>query len=485
MSACRWIRGLLLIGLPCAPLVAQDSTAAIRGTVLDRVNRGPLVGAKVVASRAAGPDRVAAPHDFFATTDSSGHFAITSLPAAVYLVTVEHPWLDSTGFEVAPSTVDLRDGRPHTLSLAVASGSAIRSAFCPAGARDSTTGVVEGQVLDARSDRPVAGARVLFVWSDFTVDLRTGRATPVHQAVAANTAGDGSFVVCGIPRSQAFLMQAQIGERSATGAIEDVIPRAGVLVRTLRIATTRAGMATVSGEVRRAGTQLPVAGAHVHVFGVDGDVSTAADGTFRLDDVPIGTQSIEVTALGLRPGRHALDVRPDAANRVNIALSGTAQELDTVKAIAKAVEAPALRDEFDQRVHRGTGQYITEDMIARMHPWKTTDLVRYLRGYEYRADTVFSTRGEYALGIGGTNCTPLLGGSSTCKPVHHGGGTCKPVLFIDGSGADSMNEVLPSAIHGIEVYAGDSSVPLTFSSTAITSGCGMILIWTKGPPGPD
>ena len=120
-----------------------------------------------------------------------------------------------------------------------------------------------------------------------------------------------------------------------------------------------------------------------------------------------------------------------------------------------APNAAALRDEFDQRVkvHAG-GQYITEEIIARTRPWRTTDLLRHVSGFEFRRDTVFSTRGQYEIG---------------------GRGACKPVLLIDGHPADTMNEVLPVAIHGIEIYPSSLGVPQKYPFSA----CGAIFIWTK------
>ena len=93
-------------------------------------------------------------------------------------------------------------------------------------------------------------------------------------------------------------------------------------------------------------------------------------------------------------------------------------------------------------------------MIARTHPWKTSELIRYVRGFEVRADTVFGKRGDYELG---------------------GTGQCKPLILIDGSPADLMDEVLPIAIHGIEFYASSVNVPLKYPASA----CGAIYIWMK------
>ncbi len=454
-----WLGKLLVLTLPFATASAQDVSLAIRGTVTDSIHARPLVGAKVVASRAVPPESVTVAHDFAATTDANGRFTIASLTPAIYLITVEHPWLDSTGFDVSARTVDLRDKHSVQLSLAVPSGNTIRSAFCGKIARDTSLGLVEGYVHDALSDAPEAEVRVLFAWSDFTVDRRTARATPRYHTVAAKTASDGSFAVCGLPISTTLLMQAQIGERASTGAVEVQIPPGGVLVESLRIAATKTATASISGVVIRDGSsQRPVVGAHVHVFGANEEVLTGDDGGFHLNAVEIGTQSIEVTAVGFRPRRYAIEVHDGSPIKVNLVLPEMAQMLDTVRSTTHRGGAPALRDEFDARAVRGTGQYINEDMIAKTKPWQTTDLLRYVHGFEFKSDTVFSKRGEIEV---------------------MGTGICRPLLLIDGSPADSMNEVLPIAIHGIEVYASSINVPIQYSATATATGCGAILIWTK------
>jgi hypothetical protein len=234
------IRLCSLLLLPIAVVRSQD-VVPLRGIVIDSLHHGPLVGAKVVAARAALTDAPGAQHEFAGFTDSNGRFEIPALAPAVYLVTVEHPWLDSTGFEVPAQTVDLRDKRSGSVALGVPSGATIRAAFCKSTSRDSTLGMVEGFVRDATSGQPVGAVRIVFDWTHFSVDLRTGRSLPKHHALAASTARDGSYTVCGIPVAQSFLMQGQIGERAATGAIEASIPAGGVLLENMRIAAGTPG----------------------------------------------------------------------------------------------------------------------------------------------------------------------------------------------------------------------------------------------------
>ncbi len=85
----------MVMGIPLSFAAAQDASASLRGTVIDSIRRAPLVGATVIALRAA-TNAEADARDYSATTDARGKFAINALPPGLYMITVEHPWLDST-----------------------------------------------------------------------------------------------------------------------------------------------------------------------------------------------------------------------------------------------------------------------------------------------------------------------------------------------------------------------------------------------------
>jgi hypothetical protein len=455
MIRLKLLYALLLASLATSRGAAQETSPSLRGTVTDSIRRGPLVGATVIASRA--PDRGGGAEDFTATTDSRGRFAIGSLHPGNYIVTVEHPWLDSTGFRVPAQAISITNQPASTVNLAVPSGATIRAAFCPISARDSTLGFVAGYVQDVNSDHPVAGARVVFAWNDFDVDRRSPIAKE-HQRLAAVTSGrDGTFRLCGVPVQRTMLMQAQVGAHEATGAVEVEVPSSGVLVKTLRIDASPSGTTSLMGEVRKSGTVRVIPGAHVHLYGANGEVLTAPDGSFRLSDVPYGTQSIEVTALGYYPRRYAVDVHPGDEPKVTISMLEMAPILDSVRIIAKRQSAATLHREFDERSAHGSGQYITEDMIAKAQVLETAELMQQVQGYYVMSDTVYSSRGVTEIGAN----------------MNH---VCQPALYIDGNpSAGTINDIVPSVIHGIEIYASSINVPPKYKS----GSCGAILIWTK------
>jgi hypothetical protein len=448
-----FFRVLLLTGF-CGPIAAAQATAqlVLQGTVVDSIRHIPLVGATVIASPTSNaaspvPDRTA-------TTDMRGRFLIHPASPGMYLVTVEHPWLDSTGLGVPARTVAVRD-QPVTVNLAVPSGATIRAAFCPISARDSTLGLVAGYVKDVHSEHPVAGARVVFAWDDFDVNRVSALATE-HRRIAAVTSGaDGTFRACGLPVERTLLVQAQIGAHEATGAIEAEVPASGVLVETLRIDASPSGTTSLTGVVHRTGSARTIAGAHVHLYGATGEVVSSPDGSFGLRSVPFGTQSVEVTALGYYPRRYTVDVRPGTTPNVSIPMLEMAPVLDSVRVVAKGRSPATLHREFDERSAHGSGQYITEDMIAKAQVLQTAELMQQVRGFYVMSDTVYSSRGVTAL---------------------TGNRVCQPAVYINGmQTAGTMNDIVPTDIHGIEVYASSINVPPQYRA----SSCGAILIWTK------
>jgi hypothetical protein len=446
------LRALLLTSLPLSLAASQDATPSLRGAVTDSIRHGPLAGATVVASRTDGHDN-AESRDYTATTDARGRYVFNSLPSGMYVVTVEHPWLDSTGLGAPAQKIDLVKQTTAVANLAVPSGATIRGAFCPISARDSTLGLVAGYVTDIHADHPVAGAHVVFQWNDFDVDRRTARASTSQRTAAAVTGRDGTFRICGLPVLRTILVQAQIGDHQATGAVEIQVPTSGILVETLRIDASATGTTSLTGAVLRSGSQRAISGAHVHLYGASGTVLSAPDGSFVLSDVPFGTQSIEVTALGFYPRRYAIDVHSTGMEKVVISMLEMAVVLDSIKIVAKA----SLHREFDLRSAHGAGQYITEAMIAKASVLETAELMQQVSGFYVMSDTVYSSRGVTELG----------------QNMNH---VCQPALYIDGNpSAGSMNDISPTAIHGIEIYPSSINVPAQYKS----SSCGAILIWTK------
>jgi hypothetical protein len=117
-------------------------------------------------------------------------------------------------------------------------------------------------------------------------------------------------------------------------------------------------------------------------------------------------------------------------------------------------------EEFNQRVARGNGTYITADQIARRNPSNLMELMRTVRG----------VRAECS----GSDCILKFQGQPT---------SCQPKYVLDNlpSDAQIVQSLAPDDVYGIELYRGASEIPAEYSG--IDAACGVIVIWTKSAPG--
>lgn len=149
----------------------------------------------------------------------------------------------------------------------------------PAGAPGADavdTGTIEGTVVDSGGN-PVAD-----------VTLETVPAT-----IVATTDADGDFIFAGIPIGAYEINASKAGMGSAS--LLTGVAGGGTVSVTLTLPEAAAGLASVSGLVRDA-AGAPVLGATVSVEGQAVTATTAADGTFTLDDVTPGFLYVQVAA---------------------------------------------------------------------------------------------------------------------------------------------------------------------------------------------
>ncbi|MFW6437615.1 MAG: carboxypeptidase regulatory-like domain-containing protein [Armatimonadota bacterium] len=150
------------------------------------------------------------------------------------------------------------------------------------------TGTVAGTVREAGSGDPVVNAFIRF----------SAPGTDDDSGVGGYTDSEGRFVIGGIPE----------GERRVIVEAEDFLPRTPTTVDIVADADGEnedlqfelvAGDTNVSvrGTVVEVLTRLPVEGATV-TFGEGAPLETDADGRFRATDVPVGDQTVTVTAEG-------------------------------------------------------------------------------------------------------------------------------------------------------------------------------------------
>lgn len=481
----RWAHRLALYTLALATIAAragaQSSVGTVKGTVMDSLRNRYLDGATVIATP-VGAQRDSAFHA--STTDDAGRFQIRNLPVGRYVISVEHPVIDSTGIGAPATEVEVTGAKVTTVALAIPSSVRLRRTLCPTMPSDSLTGVVLG-VVRRVDDSPVPSATVVFVWGDFDIDRTTLVATPKQLTANVTTDSVGVFRACGLPLGSPLSVQAQAGATEQSGVVEEEIGESGVRVLNLHVgralpepvaaATTNAPTEStttpadttnslsrhvITGRVQNASGKA-INSAHVRLVGTTLEATTNETGTFRLAGLPAGTQGLEIVALAYTPRRVTVDVGA-SDSPITVTLSRASVLLDSILVTAKRLKPRTrMQRDFDERARRGPNTYFTPADIARWRPFYTSDLLYHVPG-------VRVVRNGFDVGI--------YSGRGYTTP-QFGSGPCPLAVFLDGVPvqASDVADLPPQFVYGVEVVRSSiGSPPGYFVGT-----CGALFVWTK------
>ncbi|MGQ0647658.1 MAG: carboxypeptidase regulatory-like domain-containing protein [Gemmatimonadaceae bacterium] len=455
--------------------------AVLFGTVFDSVHMEPLAGATVSLE---GSTRLAV------TTDK-GVFRVDSITPGKYRVRVDHVLLDSIGMAMVTNEIELLDNAVESVQLSIPAGASLVEASCPAARRALGPAALIGRLLDADTDAPVKGARVSVAWEEMSINAGLRKVPRLRDGI---TGEDGVYRICGLPPQFEGTLQAQfkgvstaevrvkfegealvvqglkIGNANtvavATGDSAARRQKEAAVGKSFSAATLQRGNASLTGKVVNAGG-TPIVGARVDVVGTPGMTLTGAGGTFRIDSLPSGTQSLVVRQIGLAPVEQAVELSTRAPANVTVTMSRAATVLAEVRVEAER-DAGLDKIGFTQRKRSGFGYFISGDDIGKRAPNLLTDLFRTSPGLR-----VVPSGTDYVV----ESARNALGG---CVKYWVDGAVWEAVFPGD---VDRL--VPPWEIAAIEVYNG-TSVPAQFQMAG-SSSCAAIVIWSKtrvnAPPG--
>ena len=170
------------------------------------------------------------------------------------------------------------------------------------------------------------------------------------------------------------------------------------------------GSAQLKGRVTREDAS-PVAEAQVLVVGLPGATRSTASGAFELADLPAGTYTLEVRAIGFQRRRRLIDLRPGRVTEVSLALQSRAAELPEIKVVGKPARGVA---EFDEHRTKGMGGYfMDQDQIEKRNAVRTEDLFRTVPGLRVLPLNGFDSQIVSSRGVGFN-------------------GACSPDFYVDG-----------------------------------------------------
>jgi hypothetical protein len=152
--------------------------------------------------------------DLRAATDSNGVVSFSNLVGGSYLVDIGTRELDVLGWARRRVRVNIEPGQPRkTVDVQVESSLSAARAVCGGDAAllSDTTGVIVGRLTGSAG--PVADRPVRVSW----IEARSGSTTlPIVSRTTRSMAGDGRFIVCGVPLDQPIQINADDATGSAT-----------------------------------------------------------------------------------------------------------------------------------------------------------------------------------------------------------------------------------------------------------------------------
>lgn len=465
--------------------VSRHDTVVYRAT-------GPHVAVQVVARDTllgtSGARLTLEGTDYAAPADGNARILIDPVLSGRYHARVSTPLMDSLGVPPVVREVEARDDARADTVMLPPSRELLRAA-CPADSIRHGEAMLRGRVRDERA-RPIEGAAVTATWQEnfqFIGGREGQRLGLTERTIGVIADGAGQWRLCGVPREREVIVRVATDsgsdrQRTRLEADQDFASLDLVLHREVAALNREAKTALGENAPRTAlveiavselgGGPLPDATVEVVTRGRTRSVLTGPTGRALVPEVLPGQLVVRARHVGYAPGQFAVTVEA-GRNTVPIVLSHNAPPtLDTVRVIGNQRLVGLRRnDEFETRRinHQATVSITREDIVKRNPTslWQLLTGVPSLLVVDSGPVTVRSTRSDAI--------TPDL------KRV-----PCYVSIMIDGvilnpNGApyDLRTLPAPDEVHGIEVFAGASSIPVQYGGTGTGKWCGMIAIWTR------
>lgn len=429
--------------------------------------------------------------DYAALSDSAGLIRLSPVLAGRYRARVSTPLMDS--LNVVPVFLELEvhdDAGPaaRVETVALPRAREFVSAACPRDAVRSGEAMVYGRVRSEHAV-PLANAAVTVTWPTVSAVAVSDSSGSTERTVGALTDFAGRWRVCGVPHDAPLVVTVMADSGSDAhrlrlagdqpfGAVDLVThPQVANASRdsVKGVGTQPSSRALVEIVVSElGGVPLPDVNVDVVAAGATRTVVTGPSGRALLPDVTPGLLTIRARRIGFRQGQLAVTVEA-GRNTIPIILSAAAMPtLDTVRVVGNQRLSGLRRlDEFEtRRLNRQATASFTREDIRKRNPvdaWQMLLAVPSIKIADTSGVTVESTRGRVTKPDG-----------SQAK--------CYLAVMVDGlvmnatpghEGFDLRQLPRPEDIHGIEVFAGPSSIPLQYLSTGKNGWCGLIAIWTR------
>ncbi len=447
------VLAVLAVLATSARSAAAQSTVArvtVSGLAFDSLRGTPLANAFVMIN---GRSRST-------TSDAKGRFSFDTLAPGTYTFAMQHAVFDSLGLSGATTRAVVTDGK-SVVVLAVPSFATLWRAVCggvPVPATD--TGLVYGNIRDARKQDPVAQASVEVSWLDL-VNTGTKQASNITQRrwkSESQADARGGYAVCGVPLQTQLRIRATY-LTNATGIIDLAPSGDRVRRRDLMLAGTALADSALRGAVGGVvfdTDSKPVPAARV-ILDDALETRTDADGRFTLRNVPTGTRQLDVAAIGMSPVSTVVDVAAGDTALVSASMRRVSN-LEALNITASATRRRAAV-RFDERRKQGFGSYLDSTAVGK------------------RATLSAAFAGLPGVTVQNVKANGRL---FNLYLPSTGTGQCLAMLQVDGIQQfdhEILGTMHPTDIAAIEVYQQRLTVPSELMRTDLK--CGLVAVWTK------
>ena len=251
-----------------------------------------------------------------------------------------------------------------------------------------------------------------------------------------------------------------------------------------------AAQSTLRGRVLIAGAG-PLGGAEVSVASSGHRVRTDTLGAYELSGLAGAEVVVEVRAIGFKAASATIALRAGetATRDFTLTRSAPVQPLPEVSVVAP--ETRGIMGGFNERRQQGIGRFIDRDALEKWSGRRMSEMFATVPGTSVRnagARASVATTRSFNTGACAF-CTnridAVLDGADIAAGARP---ACYMDIYMDGSlvyqfGRQppqplfNMNDLTPGAIEAIEVYSSAAQIPPAFNRTS--SGCGVVLIWTR------
>src|ERR1051325_2528950 len=451
--------------------LAQNPPASahtIRGIVYDSIGWHPLAGAVVQAVGVGGT----ASRAFTATTDSTGRYRLTGLPAGRFAVGFQHDALNAFGLESPIRAVELGADSMAVLDLAIPAGPALRARVC--GTADKThTGFLGGYILDARTGAAFPVATVLVQWLE--LDLRAGKLQSGTHRVLATIGDDGTYRACGIPSDGPIAIHAAAKDHRSVD-LELTLPPNGVARQDFRLVGAKETHGAAGIALRVVGDSGTAVNSGVAAIPELDRQVTVDHGTVLLNDIPAGSWMVTLRALGYLPMAVVLDATADKTP-ITIAMAKPDPVLDTVRTVSnRVIRDSSVVRAARQRMLAGHGTLILSDNLSVVSGSEASNALRSAAGFVMKGPAKAEAR---AYGNGAACVSQPEG--TTLDTDFTGGRNKYLAVYLNGErvpeGLGYINRNVPvKDILAVEAYPDVVSAPFLWRTR---DACAVVAFWTK------